>query len=180
MKLKVNRMEALTDGIFAIVMTIMIVSLSEVFNFSNPINNADFYELFFTLIDDFFVYMASFIILGILWFEHHWQFHFIKYIDPVLVFINIIWLMFLCLIPFSTMLLGNHLKFFASMFIFEINILIAFSILHLHWIYAIHKGRLVEAVDKKTLPRYRNICLYPIIITFFALVLTFLNHFLKK
>ena len=180
MKLKANRMEALVDGIFAIVMTIMIVSLSEVFNFSNPIKNADFHKLFFTLFDDLLVYMASFIILGILWFEHHWQFHHIKFIDPVLVLINISWLMFLCLIPFSTMLLGNHLSFYVPMFLFEFNILIVFSILYIHWVYAVHKDRLIEASDKKTLPRHRNVCLFSIIIMLFVLALTFLFNLLKR
>ena len=50
MKLNANRMEALADGIFAIVMTVMIVSLSELLNFSNPTRNADFYKLFLTQI----------------------------------------------------------------------------------------------------------------------------------
>ena len=175
MKLKANRMEALADGIFAIVMTIMVVSLSEVLNFSNPLKNIDFYKLFITLGDDFLVYAVSFLILGILWFEHHWQFHFIKYIDPVLVFINIVFLMLLCLVPFSTMLLGNHLNFFAPLLFFEINILILFSILHLHWLYVVRKDHLTDAVlGKNVLSRQRSICLFSIIITLLAIVLTFL------
>jgi uncharacterized membrane protein len=143
-KLKVNRMEALADGIFAIVMTIMLVSLSEIFTFSSPLKEADFYKLLSSLGDDFGVYVASFLILGILWFEHHRQFHFIKYVDPVLVLINIVWLMFVCLIPFSTMLLGNHPQFSAPVLFFGLNILAAFSFLRIHWVYAVHKGRLTQ------------------------------------
>lgn len=181
MKLKTNRMEALVGGIFAIVMTIMIVSLSEVLNFTNPVKDSDFYRLFLSLGDDFIVYAVSFSILGILWLEHHWQFHFIKHIDPVLVFINIVWLMFLCLIPFSTMLLGNHYNFLAPVLAFEFNILIVFLILYIHWVYAAHKGRLMEAsLDRKTLSKHRNIGLFLIIFALFAIALTFLNNYLKR
>lgn len=180
MKLKVNRMEALVDGIFAIVMTIMIVSLAEVFSFSDPAKNVNFYKFFSTLSEDFIAYMLSFLILGILWFEHHWQFHFIKYIDPMLVFINIVWLMFLCLIPFSTMLIGNHPGFSAPVLLFEVNVLIVFSLLYIHWIYAIYKGRLIEVpLNKKSLFRNMGICLLPIIITLLAIALFFLKSFIK-
>lgn len=181
MKLKTNRMEALVDGIFAIVMTIMIVSLSEVLNFTNPAKDADFYKLLSSLGVDFLIYAVSFLILGILWFEHHWQFHFIKHIDPVLVFINIVWLMFLCLIPFTTMLLGNHYNFLTPALILEFNILIVFLILYIHWAYATHKGRLVEAsLDRKTLSKRRNIGLFLMIFTLLVIVLTLLNNSLKR
>ncbi|MDD5096865.1 MAG: TMEM175 family protein [Candidatus Omnitrophica bacterium] len=181
MKLKSSRMETLVDGIFAIIMTIMVVSLSEIFSFANPVKNIDFYKFLSTLSEDFIAYILSFLILGILWFEHHWQFHFIKYIDPVLVFINILWLMFLCLIPFSTMLLGNHPSFFAPVLLFELNILIVFSLLYIHWGYAIHKGRLVEiTLNKKSSLKHMGTCLFPIMITLCAIILSFLSNFLKK
>jgi len=181
MKLKASRMETLVDGIFAIVMTIMIVSLSEVLNFSVPVKDADFYQFLSTLGRDFIIYMASFLILGVLWFEHHWQFHFIKYIDPVLVFINIVWLMFLCLIPFSTMLLGNYANFSAPVLLFEFNTLIVFLLLYIHWAYAIHKGRLIEVtLNKKSSLKHMGICLIPIVITLIAIALTLLNNFFKR
>jgi len=181
MKLKASRMEALVDGIFAIIMTIMIVSLSEVFNFSNPVKNVEFYKFFSTLSEDFIAFMISFLILGVLWFEHHWQFHFIKYIDPVLVFINIIWLMFLCLIPFSTMLLGNNPNFSAPVLLFEFNTLIVFLLLYVHWAYAIHKGRLIEVtLNKKSSLKHMGACLFPVVITLIAIASSLLNIFLKR
>lgn len=158
MRLKTNRMETLTDGIFAIVMTVMLVGLAEIFAFKDGAVNADFSRLFTNLADDFLVYAASFLILGVLWFEHHWQFHFIKNIDPVLALINIVWFMFLCLIPFTTMLFGNYPNMFAPLFACELNILIAFFLLYIHWIYATHQKHIVDPdLDKKAITRHRNI-----------------------
>lgn len=181
MKLKASRMETLIDGIFAIVMTVMVITLSEVLNFSKPMNNSDFHKLFLSLGLDFFTYVVSFLILGILWFEHHWQFHYIRFIDPVLVFINVVWLIFLCLIPFTTMLLGNHPKFLAPELFFEFNILIVFLILHIHWVYATHQGRLMELTSEaKKVSKRRDVCLFPIIITLLAIISSLLNNSLKK
>ena len=177
MKLKTARMEALTDGIFAIVMTVMMVGLTEIFNI-NPASDADFYKLFSSLGNDFIAYTASFLILGVLWFEHHWQFNYIKNVDPMLVFINIMWFIFVCLIPFTTMLLGNHPKFFAPMIVFELNILIVFSILHIHWVYATHKNHLTEeSLESKVVFRHGRSVLLLIVVMFFAAAVSLLGTF---
>lgn len=169
MKLNTNRMETLTDGIFAIVMTIMIVSLSEMINFS-AVKEIDFHNFFFSLRDDFISYAVSFLILGLLWFEHHWQFHFIKHIDPILVFLHILWFMFICLIPFMTMLAGNHPQFLTPVLAFEINILIVFVLLYGGWIYATHRHRLVEpSLDKKIISEHNIIGLSFIVVTLIAI-----------
>jgi uncharacterized membrane protein len=173
MKFKTKRMEALTDGIFAIIMTVMIVSLNEVLNFKGPVRNEDFYTLFLSLIDDFAVYALSFLILGFMWFEHHWQFHFIRYVDPVLIFINIVWFMFLCIIPFSTMMVGNFPVFFAPLIAFEANILLVFIPLVAHWAYAAReKGCLEAALDRKIVRSHRNIGLVVIAAVTLMIALT--------
>ena len=149
MKLNTNRIEALTDGIFAIVMTVMILSFSEMVGFKG-IKENDFHVFFIGLKDDFMSYAVSFLILGILWFEHHWQFYYIKHTDPVVVLLHVLWFMFVCIIPFSALLAGNHPNLFAPLLAFEINIAIVFAILCVNWIYATTGHRLVDAsLDKK-------------------------------
>jgi uncharacterized membrane protein len=180
MKLKTNRMETLTDGIFAIVMTVMLVGLSEIFTFKEGSGNADFSFLFNSLADDFMVYAVSFLILGVLWFEHHWQFHFIKHIDPVLSLINIVWFMFLCLIPFTTMLVGNYPSAFEPLFACELNILIVFFLLQMHWIYATRKLRCVDSeLDKKVVMVHRNISSLIVALVICVILASYLYHILK-
>lgn len=165
MKLNTNRIEALTDGIFAIVMTVMIVSLSEVMGFSG-LKEQDFHKFFMSLRDDFLSYTVSFLILGILWFEHHWQFHYIKHMDPIVALLHVIWFMFVCLIPFSTMLAGNYPNFFAPLLAFEINISIVFALLYFNWIYATTGHRLVEAsIDKKMISDHSIMALALVVVT---------------
>ena len=179
MKLNTNRMETLTDGIFAIVMTVMIVSLAEVMNFT-AMKEQDFHKFFLSLGDDFISYAVSFLILGFLWFEHHWQFHFIKHIDPILVFLHILLFMFICLIPFLTVLAGNHPQFLAPILAFEINILIVCALLYASWAYATHRRRLVEpSLDKKIISNHNMIGLSLIIVTLVAIGVSTLLAALK-
>jgi len=165
MKLNTNRIEALTDGIFAIVMTVMILSFSEIVGFKG-IKENDFHAFFMGLKDDFLSYAVSFLILGILWFEHHWQFHYIKHTDPVVALLHVVWFMFVCIIPFSALLAGNNPSLFAPLLAFEINIAIVFAILCINWIYATTGHRLVDAsLDKKTISGHRVAALTLVAVT---------------
>ncbi len=181
MKLKTNRIEALTDGIFAIVMTIMIVSMSELLKPNIFSKEADYHLLYTSIWDDFASYAISFMLLGVLWLAHHWQFQYISYIDPPLVFINIAWFMFICLIPFSTMMLGDNLNFFAPVVAFEFNILIVFLILYAQWVYVIKTKHLAApSLDKNIISQQRNVVLSLIIITLSAIAVSYGYHLLLK
>jgi len=180
MKLKTNRIEALTDGIFAIVMTIMIVGLGELMKFDKSAKEEDYRRLFSGMLGDFVSYAISFMLLGVLWLAHHWQFHYLSYIDPPLVFINIIWFMFICLIPFSTMMLGDHPDYFAPVVAFEFNILIVFVILYVQWTYATKTKHLVApSLDGKIISQQRNVVLLFIIIALLAIAISYGYHMLR-
>ena len=87
----------------------------------------------------------SFLTLGIFWYQHHNQFHFIKRVDPTLIFINIAGLMFIVLIPFTTVLVGDYHHTLIAAVIFELNLFIAGIIFFLHWVYATTRRRLVDS-----------------------------------
>ena len=181
MKLKTNRIEALTDGIFAIVMTVMIVSMGELIKFDKFVREDDYHRLFMSMRNDFTSYAISFMLLGALWLLHHWQFQYISYINPPLVFINIIWCMFICLIPFSTMILGDHPDFFAPVIAFELNILIVFLILYAQWAYATKtKHLMIPSLDKKVISVQRNVVLSFIVVALSAIAISYGYHLLPK
>src|SRR4051794_28455731 len=57
----------------------------------------------------------SFIILAIYWMAHHRQFHYVKHLDRTLIWINIMFLMATCLLPFSTSLLHSMVVCYKSL-----------------------------------------------------------------
>ena len=128
------RIETLTDGVFAIVMTIL------VFNFHTPLKEivAQFgllHELT-ALVPNLIGYVITFVILGVLWVGHHNQFFYIRRADRVLLWINIFFMMIVAMLPFSAELLSEYGQDRVSIIIYNINLILAELLLFLHWWYA--------------------------------------------
>jgi uncharacterized membrane protein len=144
MQMKTGRIETLCDSIFAIAMTLMVVSIGEIFHWPKSITEKEFIGLFSELWPDMLYYFQSFIILGAFWLAHHRQFHYIKSADTALILINIGAMMFVSLIPFTTAIAGDYGNHRPAALIFEANLLIAGALFHLHWTYATRRNGLVD------------------------------------
>lgn len=100
-----TRLEAFSDGVIAIIITIMVLELKV------P-EGADWQELK-PLIPVFISYVLSFIFIGIYWNNHHHLMHVVKYISASIMWANLNLLFWLSLIPFATGWIGeNHFKSF--------------------------------------------------------------------
>jgi len=131
-RLKTSRIEALSDGIFAIAMTILILSFETALQHPSHINEKFINRIIIGLWPDFLHYAQSFIILGTFWYQHHLQFHYIKNADAGLILINILGLMFIGMIPFSTVLVSDFGHTLSAALLFEINLLVAGLIFFMH------------------------------------------------
>jgi uncharacterized membrane protein len=141
--LKTSRIKALSDGIFAIAMTFLVISFEILLSPQKGISEEGLIVALQALWPDLLHYVEGFIILGAFWMEHHYQFHFIQRTDSTLLFINIIGLMFVVLIPFSTCVAGDYSYTHVATWLLEINLLIAGLVFYLHWLYATAGCRLV-------------------------------------
>lgn len=105
MELKISRLAGLTDGVFAIAMTILVFSLSMPSTVSNDqlptILKKD-------IIEKIFIYAGSFIILGTQWVGINVQHSFLDQINRPYLWTNILYLMICCIIPFSASLLVDY------------------------------------------------------------------------
>jgi uncharacterized membrane protein len=136
-----TRIEALTDGIFAIAMTLM------VFDIKLPAGTSPLglrHELI-RLWPRFLAYAISFIMLGVYWVGHHNQYHYIRRTDRPFLWINIFFLMGISLIPFSTGLLGQYSGERTALIVYGLNLIMAGGLLYGHWSYATRRYRLVES-----------------------------------
>ncbi len=102
-----TRMEALADGIFATVMTILVLSLV-VPTITGSMGTTGLQTALYNLIPDLFAYVITFILLGVLWIGHQASFSHITRIDRRLLWVNLLQLMGVGLIPFATALLGRY------------------------------------------------------------------------
>lgn len=129
-----DRAEALTDGIFATVMTILVLSLV-VPTITGPNASATLRADLYALIPDMFAYIITFIFLGVLWISHQNIFSHIEKVDRRLLWVNILLLLSVALSPFSTALLGRYPLEPIAVQTYGINALAISALFNIMWFY---------------------------------------------
>ena len=96
-----GRLEAFSDGVIAIIITIMVLELK--------IPHGDDLNSLKSLLPVFLSYLLSFVNIGIYWNNHHHMFHAAKIINGKVMWANMHLLFWLSMIPFATGWMGeNH------------------------------------------------------------------------
>ena len=96
-----NRLEAFSDGVIAILITIMVLELK--------IPHGDDLSVIKPLTPVFLTYVLSFVYLGIYWNNHHHMFQMARHINGKIMWANLHLLFWLSLVPFTTGWMGeNH------------------------------------------------------------------------
>jgi uncharacterized membrane protein len=170
-----NRLEALVDGIFAIAMTLLVLGISPP---KPDISQAQAVlpGQIFDLIPEFFLFIIAFLILAGFWLDHHRQFHFVRAVDPRLLWINIFLLISLVLIPFSTDVSGDYPEVQVAVLLFHINILIVGLIFSYHLHYISQSKHLLDPLaDRKSLRVLFHQSLLIPGIAFIAAIISFFN-----
>ena len=167
-----NRIEALTDGIFAIAMTLLVLALA-VPDITEPLSNAAVQSSLYSLIPSFYTLVLSFILLALFWNIHHRIFQRTTKVDGILLWINMIWLLFIVLVPFSASLTGKYGQFPISHIVFNINMIGISAFLALNTFYANRSNAINEKVDPIEIVMIKRDNILFIFISLLALALSF-------
>jgi uncharacterized membrane protein len=112
-----TRLEAFSDGVLAIIITIMVLELK--------VPHGDDLETLFKLWPVFFSYVLSFLYIGIYWNNHHHLLHTVKKVSAGILWANLHLLFWLSLVPFSTGWMGeNHFGQW-TVFVYAFNLFMA-------------------------------------------------------
>lgn len=96
-----TRLEAFSDGVIAIIITIMVLEMK--------VPHGETVEALFPLFPVFLSYILSFVYVGIYWNNHHHMLHTVKRVSGSVLWANLHLLFWLSLFPFATGWLGeNH------------------------------------------------------------------------
>ena len=99
--METNRLEAFSDGVIAIIITIMVLELK--------VPHGDSIEALAPLFAVFLSYVLSFVYIGIYWNNHHHMLHCCSKVTGAILWANLHLLFWLSLIPFATGWMGeNH------------------------------------------------------------------------
>ncbi len=176
--MKQSRLEALSDGIFAIVMTIL------VFEIKVPgilaavhYSNLDIWLELKRTLPSFLSYVLSFAMLFNYWRAHHFFASvYAKNVDLTLTNINAVFFLFVGLVPFSSSLLGHNSNFELPIIIFAVNTIIIGSCLYAMRNYVLKSPHIENTeVSKEEILRGTIRIMVPIISAFIAIPLSFYN-----
>lgn len=138
-----TRIEAFSDGILAIIVTLLVLDL-RVPDLGREISNQAALGILLGLLPQFVSFALTFFIVCIFWVNHHQFFHALKYADRKLLWLNNILLFWLSCTPFTTAFLGRHPTNMVSAMLFGSVLFFAamsFSIMSHH---AMFDGKLME------------------------------------
>jgi len=139
----VERLAALSDGVFAVAMTLLVLDLRapavEVVH-----SEHDLWRGLVALSPRLVTYMMSLLTLGIFWVGQQTQLNHLVRSDRNLSWIHIAFLFAVSLTPFSTMLLGTFTAYRVALLVYWINIVLLGGTLYLSWGFATRSGLVKE------------------------------------
>ena len=131
----VDRLAALSDGIFGVGMTLLVLDLRtpalEVVH-----SDRDLRVALLEVVPQLVMYMMSFVTLGIFWVGQQTQLNHLERSDRHLTWINLGFLFSVTLLPFSTKLLAEYYLYRAALVEYWFNILLLGTGLYFTWRYA--------------------------------------------
>jgi uncharacterized membrane protein len=134
-----NRLEAFSDGVFAIVITLLILDVR--FPADKPLT----LETLWGVAPHLWAFVLSFVIVGVYWVSHHNMLYFIRTVDRQLLWLNLTLLLLVVFIPFPAALLGQHADSELAVALYGINLMLVNAAGTAMWLYATSRPHL--AVD---------------------------------
>ena len=141
----VERLAALSDGLFAVAMTLLVLDLRapavEAIH-----SDQDLWRALVTLSPRLLMYVMSFMTLGIFWNGQQAQLNSFTHSDRHLSWIHIAFLFLVSVMPFSTRLLAEFISYRTVLVAYWANILLLGAVLFMSWRYARRAGLLQEEI----------------------------------
>ncbi len=142
---RLGRIEALSDGVFAIAMTLLVLELKVPAHELVHSEQGAWHSLM-ELKYEFLTYFLSFMTLGIFWMGQAFQFQYTERSDRNSSWINIFFLMIISMLPFTTAFLSKHIEYKLAIGVYWLNIFLAGLLIYIHWSYIV-KRKLVKQED---------------------------------
>lgn len=145
-----SRIQAFSDGVFAFAITLLSLNFTVPIGIpSNEISTVLPKQVLDQL-PSLGSYIISFIAIGAFWYSHHQKFALIKRYDALFIWLNMFILMAICLLPFTTNLVGDYPSSVFAVQVYCGSIMLICLAFALLWAYATDKKRLViESTTKK-------------------------------
>ncbi|KRB38609.1 TMEM175 family protein [Microbacterium sp. Root180] len=136
--LRTTRLEAFTDGVFAIAATLLVLDLT-----THDLGSVSTDVQMWSALGDmgylFVNFALSFVLLCLLWMVHVQQFEHVARVDSTMVWLNNGRLLFVVLVPFATNLTTEYSEFVAARLAMPVTFFLAILFSWLQWQWAVRK-----------------------------------------
>ena len=175
----VERLAALSDGIFAVAMTLLVLDLRA------PAAAAihgerDLWRALVALAPRLVMYMMSFMTLGIFWIGQQTQLNHLARSDRSLSWIHLGFLFLVSITPFSTALLAEFIRYRPALLVYWLNILLLGISLYFSWVCAMAAGLVKPDLPPEVpIAIKRRIVIGQALYAFGALLCIFFNTYMS-
>lgn len=145
--LGLERIIFLSDGVFAIAMTLLVIDL-RIPEVAAAATSDQVIAALGELRPRIFAYALSFTIIGFYWIAHWRRFKLIDRADPGLAYLNLLLLAFIAFIPFPTSLIGEHGDLPITVVIYAVTLSAAGLLGFVTWLYAVNAGLVMADAPK--------------------------------
>jgi uncharacterized membrane protein len=173
-----QRIEALTDGVFAIVMTLLVLELTIPVISEMSVGTALSHRLL-EMWPKYFSYIVSFLVLGLWWLFHHGVYENIRQVDARLLWFNIFFLMLISLVPFSASLVARYWTEKTSALIYGVNMMLCYVLLTAIANYAAKKRLIEQEPDPVYAKGEQRAQIRVFIIILFAIITSFFDSMIS-
>ena len=136
----IGRILALSDGVFAIALTLLVLEIAV----PATTSNAGLPKALLALWPRYLAYLVSFVVIARFWGAHRLAFKLIARDDSMLVWLNLLMLLFVTFLPFPTAVLGQHIGSSAAAVLYATSVTLAAIASTAYWWYASGGGRLLR------------------------------------
>ena len=153
-EIEFSRIVAFSDGVFAIAITLLVLAI----NVPDDLRDESLAEALWGQREDLLAYALSFAVIGRFWLLHHRFFGEVTAFDGRLLVLNIFYLAWIVLIPFSSEVLGDHGGEAAAIVLYAANL--SGVVLTGYWMAADARGAGLTKVDAAAHQEQRYRALY--------------------
>jgi uncharacterized membrane protein len=146
-----GRIEALTDGIFAVAMTLLVLDLK--LAAAPGIDDAGLREALISLLPKLESYVISFLVLCVFWLGHHRLMHLVRGVDHLFLWRNLLFILFITFVPFTTSLMGEHRDLDDAPLVYGVNLALILAAQFLMWRRALF--HLIDPAHAELAARWR-------------------------
>jgi uncharacterized membrane protein len=131
-----------SDAVFAIAITLLVLEI-RLPTPTESVKDAELLSKLLGLWQSYMAYVLSFLVIGTFWIGHHRKFHFIRRTDPMLIRLNLLFLMIVAFVPFPSAIISEYSGRTATIFYALIMMLASLCMAAIWW----HASRDNHLVD---------------------------------